>query len=133
MKERIKEYMDFIGINAGKLAEILDVQRSNISHILNGRNKPGAQFIERFLLRFPEVDARWLITGKGTMLGDNMEKAEEKPDKSLSEKQSIPPAKENQKKNSSANDEGQVENSVEKVILLYTDGTFSSYNPPIMR
>ena len=52
MKDRIKSYMDYKGITAGELSLALDVQRSNISHILNGRNMPGAAFIEKLLLSF---------------------------------------------------------------------------------
>ena len=131
MKERIKEYMDYIGIPAGKLAELLEVQRSNISHILNGRNKPGAHFIERFLLCFPEVDARWLITGQGTMLIENNENPKEKSVIKKPEKQVILPAKENKEEDSPVHEKEPVENRVEKVILLHTDGTFSSYNPSL--
>ena len=52
MKERIKQYMDYKSVSAGDLSSLLEVQRSNISHILNGRNKPGASFIEKLLLIF---------------------------------------------------------------------------------
>ena len=68
MKDRIKKYMDYKNISAGELATLLEVQRSNISHILNGRNMPGAAFIEKLLVSFPDLDARWLITGDGEML-----------------------------------------------------------------
>ncbi|NOR74289.1 MAG: transcriptional regulator, partial [Draconibacterium sp.] len=68
MKDRIKQYMDYKSISAGELSSRLDVQRSNISHILNGRNKPGASFIEKFLVSFPDLDARWLLTGSGKMV-----------------------------------------------------------------
>lgn len=68
MKDRIKEFMDFKGLNAGELAGKLDVQPSNISHILHGRNKPSAAFIEKFLQVFPEINARWLLTGSGAIV-----------------------------------------------------------------
>ena len=67
MKERIQKYMDFKNINAGELSVKLEVQRSNISHILNGRNKPSAAFIEKMLNVFPDLNARWLLTGEGNM------------------------------------------------------------------
>jgi len=68
MKDRIKQYIEYKGISAGELAVALEVQRSNISHILNGRNKPGASFIEKLLVVFPDLNARWLLTGKGNMV-----------------------------------------------------------------
>ena len=122
MKDRIKEFIGYKGVSAGELADMLDVQRSNISHILNGRNKPGAVFLERFLLSFPEIDARWLLTGKGNMISskNNVSGNTEKTDKmtehtSSSELPMSGPA--NRKE------------EIEKVILLYADGSFSSYTP----
>ena len=71
MKDRIKKYMDYKNISAGELATLLEVQRSNISHVLNGRNMPGAAFIEKLLLNFPDIDARWLLTGVGEMISES--------------------------------------------------------------
>lgn len=68
MKTRIRKFIDHKNISPVELADQIGVQRSNISHILNGRNKPGAAFLEKFLRTFPEVNARWLLTGEGDML-----------------------------------------------------------------
>ena len=122
MKDRIKKFIDYKGISGGELADILDVQRSNISHILNGRNKPGAALLERFLSAFPDVNARWLLTGKENMLNVKSEvqvKPTETSDKTDTPKDLELPFNRNQKNLT----------EVEKVILLYTDGTFSSYTP----
>ncbi len=69
MKERIRKFMDYKSITPVELADQIGVQRSNVSHILNGRNKPGSAFLEKFLLAFPEISARWLLTGEGEMIG----------------------------------------------------------------
>ena len=45
-------------------ADKIGVQRSNISHILSGRSKPGLDFLEKVLETFPRVNAEWLVTGK---------------------------------------------------------------------
>ncbi|MFW6223033.1 MAG: helix-turn-helix domain-containing protein [Bacteroidota bacterium] len=120
MKDRIKEFIDYKGISAGELADLLDVQRSNISHILNGRNKPGAVFLKRFLLSFPEVNARWLLTGEGQMVNvnpNNQKKSLENTSETKYPKAPQLPFDEHQ-----AN-----KMDIEKVILLYADGSFSSY------
>jgi len=120
MKDRIKKIIDYKGISAGELADLLDVQRSNVSHILNGRNKPGAVFIERFLLTFPDVNARWLLTGKEDMLNTT----------SNSSFATTSTRNDNTSNNIDAEITGnQFENKVEKVILLHSDGTFTSYTP----
>ncbi len=68
MRNRLKEYMLSKSLNAAEFADRIGVQRSNISHILNGRNNPGAQFLEKLLVAFPDLNADWLITGRGEML-----------------------------------------------------------------
>lgn len=45
-------------------ADKIGVQRSSVSHILKGRNKPSLDFIQRVITNFPRVDAHWLITGQ---------------------------------------------------------------------
>ncbi|MDD4755554.1 MAG: helix-turn-helix transcriptional regulator [Prolixibacteraceae bacterium] len=121
MKDRIRQFIEHKGVTAGELAEITGVQRSNISHIFNGRNKPGAQFIEKFLLAFPEINARWLLTGEGSMFNesniDNISsqrpvEVKSEPDVLYGTGQKIP-----------QNDEKQVQ----KLILLNSDGTFTIY------
>lgn len=65
MKERLEELMKLERLTSVKLAEILDVQPSNISHIMSGRNNPSYDFIVKFIDRFPHVNAEWIISGKG--------------------------------------------------------------------
>ncbi|SHE38088.1 hypothetical protein SAMN05444274_101220 [Mariniphaga anaerophila] len=126
MKERIQKFIDYKGISPGELSEILEVQRSNISHILNGRNKPGAVFIEKFLLAFPSVNARWLFTGEGSMLIGEDSASEPKPIvKEVKREPEIPFATE--KKEAPVSPKKNVA-VLEKVVLLYSDGTFVSYN-----
>jgi transcriptional regulator with XRE-family HTH domain len=130
MKDRIQKFIDYKSISPGSLAEILEVQRSNISHILNGRNKPGAIFIEKLLLAFPMLNARWLFTGEGPMVIGMTE-----PVRDVTEK-APEPVKETSVATKNADDvqalpiSASDDKSIEKVVLLYSDGTFSSYNPP---
>lgn len=63
MKERVQQILNAKSISASKLAEILDVQASGISHILSGRNKPSLDFIIKLLNRFPDISPDWFILG----------------------------------------------------------------------
>lgn len=121
MKDRIKEYMDYKSIAAGELANILEVQRSNISHVLNGRNKPGASFIEKLLISFPDLNARWLMTGEGEMIFNSVdsEYKVEEPAKKITEQF------EKQVNYSEPKNSGKL---IDKVVVLYSDGTFADYN-----
>lgn len=69
MNDRIKHFMDYKGISSSELADSIGVQRSNVTHVLQGRNKPGFLFISKLLETYPEINAKWLITGDGDMLG----------------------------------------------------------------
>lgn len=70
MKERLEQFMGTMGLTAGQLAAKMGVQRSGISHLLAGRNKPSYDFMLKFLKTFPSVRAEWLLTGQGSMLRD---------------------------------------------------------------
>lgn len=60
---RIRMIIDSHRLTAGAFADKIGVQRSNVSHVLSGRNKPSFEFLEKVLLAFPKVSALWLITG----------------------------------------------------------------------
>ncbi len=135
MKDRIKEYIEYKQITAGELAVKLDVQRSNISHILNGRNKPGAAFIEKLLIVFPDLNARWLLTGKGNMLDKAGETGT--PDRNIlplateieQAPKPAPVAKEEIKEKTKKTERPvhKTQDEVDRMILVFTDGTFSTY------
>ena len=67
MKERIEEILVKYKLSSSQFADIIGVQRSSISHILSGRNKPSFDFINKILLKYPEINAHWLITGQGSI------------------------------------------------------------------
>lgn len=129
MKERIKQYMDYKSISPGELSSLLEVQRSNISHILNGRNKPGAAFIERLLKSFPDLNARWLLTGEEQMVMNtaikNIEQVSTQPDKVTIKKELQLPLADSLSSNDIDLSE---DKKIERVVLLYTDGTFTDFN-----
>lgn len=67
MIKRIKSLISVKNLTASQFADLLGVQRSNISHILSGRNKPSLDFILKITEHFPNVSIDWLINGKGEM------------------------------------------------------------------
>ena len=67
MKDRIQQIIDFLGLNPNTFAHEIGVNRSTLSHVLNGRNKPSIDFTQKVLNRYSEISARWLLTGVGKM------------------------------------------------------------------
>lgn len=65
MNNRLQQFLELENLTPARLADILGVQRSGLSHILSGRNKPGYDFIYKLLVKFPELSADWFLTGKG--------------------------------------------------------------------
>lgn len=62
--ERLQKIIDDLRLNVTEFSNQIGVQRSGISHLLSGRNKPGFEFFERLIFRYPDVDVYWLISGK---------------------------------------------------------------------
>lgn len=68
MNSRISLVLKAKNITPAQLADELGVQRSGISHILNGRNKPSLDFIQKLLKRYPDISMSWLMFGDGPMM-----------------------------------------------------------------
>lgn len=67
MQERLSIFLKEEELTSGRLAEIINVQPSAISHILSGRNKPGFDFISKLFHRFPKLNPKWIILGEEPM------------------------------------------------------------------
>lgn len=63
--KRLKQLIDHYELTASSFADIIDFNRSTISHLLSGRNKPSLDFVLKLIKNFPEVSIEWLIEGKG--------------------------------------------------------------------
>ena len=155
MTDRIRLLLETLNLTASQFADEIDVQRSGVSHIMSGRNKASLEFIRKILARYPEISPDWLISGKGPMYRHTSQKSEsaetvnqppiEKENtKELfdfnSEASEEMPGK---RAHESSRDKSKViENSsketsttqdkakqIERIIILYNDGSFKDYFP----
>ncbi|MFD2550931.1 helix-turn-helix domain-containing protein [Bizionia sediminis] len=132
--KRLEQVIKFYDESASSFAEKIGVQRSSISHILSGRNKPSLDFIMKILERFPEVELYWLLYGTGTF------------PKTVSNEQAVPiktpaaPSKNPEfdfestaagtKPVINKAEENMNENTdIERVIIFYKNGSFKAYKP----
>lgn len=138
--KRILEILEKSGLTPSEFADKIEVQRSAISHIVSGRNKPSLEFLIKIKKVFPEIDTDWLVFGteKEEELeeispeNENMENStgfhptlfdvdelDEKVENSenLSEKliQQESPIYSNSKK-------------IKKIVFFYEDGTFDDFS-----
>lgn len=65
MKDKITFLMRSEGLSTTRLAELLEIQPSAVSHLASGRNKPSYDLLQKILVRFPRVNPDWLLLGKG--------------------------------------------------------------------
>ncbi|WP_027381553.1 helix-turn-helix transcriptional regulator [Chryseobacterium daeguense] len=90
LNERISKVIEYSGLTPSEFADEVDVQRSSISHITSGRNKPSLEFIIKIKSRFPEILWDWLVNGDGEMLksdlSETVKKTEETSENSEEEK-----------------------------------------------
>lgn len=68
LNERISKIIQYSELSLSEFADKIEVQRSNISHITSGRNKPSLDFLIKIKDSFPELQWDWLINGDGEML-----------------------------------------------------------------
>ncbi len=133
MKDRIEKIIKDEGISSSKFADELGIQRSSISHILSGRNKPSLDVFQRILRKYPNINSDWLILGIGSMYKDTKtyeqkdifsEIKEEKKQEvkiSTNNKESITQTDITEFNTTKPNKE------IEKIIIFYTDKTFDIY------
>ena len=67
MINRINLILQAKNITAKQFAEEIGIQPSGMSHIMGGRNNPSLEFVSKVIRRYPEIDANWLLLGKGEM------------------------------------------------------------------
>lgn len=109
--ERLERLLAHYELSASSFADAIGVQRSSISHLLSGRNRPSLDFVMKVISRFPEVNLYWLLNGKGEFPPAKGKAAEAAPPPSFRP--------------------GHVkkEQAIERIVICYTDGTFQTYVP----
>lgn len=75
LNSRVQKIINYSELSSSEFADEIGVQRSNISHVLSGRNKPSLDFLMKIKDRFPEIRWEWLIEGKGAMIFSENEAA----------------------------------------------------------
>lgn len=120
LTDKIKQILVDKNITPSLFADEIGIQRSSMSHILAGRNKPSLDMVQKIVKRFPDLGINWIL--------DDEPLPSTPPE----------PALEPRKKNVSAPQPAQPivakerpvtipEKKVEKVLIFYSDGTFQEF------
>lgn len=67
MVSRIEAILSEKDLTQTQFAASINIQRSTLSHILSGRNKPSLDFVLKVVEAFPEINIEWLTLGIGDM------------------------------------------------------------------
>ena len=126
--KRLEKILEYYNITATAFAEEIDFNRSTISHLMSGRNKPSLEFVMKVLQKFPEVEMNWLLFGKGSFPSVKKNEVPITANKQIKNEKSIDLFSEqnlsSEKINTTKNNVGK---SIERIVVFYKDGTFNSY------
>ncbi len=142
MIDRIQKILEHYHLSSSQFANEIGIQRSAMSHILSGRNKPSLDFVLKVKNRFPEINTDWLLFGKGEMVEKLNEKhleEEQKPDL-FAEITNGDPVEEKsreileyqedlEKPQKKSSESEETEDLVEKIVFFYKNGKFRIYIP----
>lgn len=115
INDRVELVIKMHNLTSSSFADQIGVQRSSVSHVLSGRNKPGVDFIEKILRTYPRVNAHWLLTGENIEV-TNVNNSEDVVNK-LAEDKMV----------TQQNELRQV--GLVKIVEFYSDETFKVYLP----
>lgn len=124
IKDRLRMIMESHKLNAGSFADKIGVQRSNVSHVLSGRNKPSFDFVEKLLQAFPRVSAEWLFTGRQVQNGSENQVGKEEFDL-----KSEPVVASSASLNTKEDFTPKSGKKIVKTIVFYEDFTFDAFLP----
>lgn len=113
-------------------ADEIGVQRSSISHILSGRNRPSLEIIQKIVARFPEFTYEWLLEQtqeKVTPMSTPVLRPTDRPESSRAVyKKTFPPELSAIPDLSASNDK-EDSRVIEKILIFFSDKTFTEYRP----
>lgn len=139
MNDKIKQILVEKNISPSHFADEIGVQRSSISHILAGRNKPSLDIIQKIIRRYPDLGLDWILDDEDTAVDFYTTTRSETRDLPSQNPRNSYPANGSQlNKNtrpvqryapSNSEEPTKETKSVERILIFYTDGTFKSYRP----
>ena len=145
--KRLEIILDYYNLSASAFADKINVQRSSLSHLLSGRNKPSFDFIIKVIEVFPEVDLYWILNGKGSfpkseIVSTSFEASEKnntstpiiessfsEPDLFSTVEKVIPPTLSESNPVESIKTENNSPEEIERIVVFFRNGTFKNYKP----
>ncbi|WP_460977519.1 helix-turn-helix transcriptional regulator [Spirosoma knui] len=151
INDKIKQILIDKNLTPSYFADEIGVQRSSISHILSGRNRPSFDIIQKIIRRFPELGYEWImeeepqLTNQPTHMNrlaghPAAERFNTSPASYTapaptvrSQRNEIPPVAPSHQEIQLTPQPVPVANTadkkIERILIFYTDGSFREYSP----
>jgi len=145
LNDKVKQILIDKSISPSHFADEIGVQRSSVSHILAGRNKPSLDIVQKIIRRYPDLGMEWImdeeelpdieLDRRVNNQGNSRQKSSVPSNSALlesSEKKS--PDISTVQRNLEAKENSRtvfetVQKSIERILIFYSDGTFKQYTP----
>ena len=128
---RLERTMANHNLSAASFATKIGVQRSAISHILSGRNKPSLDFLMKVYESFDEVALEWLILGTTTSLPREVQDLDlfksEPINREMLDKTKSEALTENIINSPTITSKSEI--ALKEIVHFYEDGTFERFKP----
>lgn len=124
---RLEKIMEYYDLTATALAEEIDFNRSTISHLISGRNKPSLEFVMKILQKYSEVELEWLVLGKGNFPPSTIKSTQAPKSSSTPTPLKSLDLFSESNLTSVLSNKPSSQKSVERVVVFFTDGTFKNY------
>lgn len=142
LNNKIKQILVDKSISPSHFADEIGVQRSSISHILAGRNKPSLDIVQKIIRRYPDLGMDWILeddhpigppislklseSGVETDNSTTRIKGRSALDSHTEKIKPDAPIQSNPEANRVVDFE---EKAIERILIFYADGTFRQYRP----
>ena len=127
---RIEKIRNNHQLTADSFATKIGVQRSAMSHILSGRNKPSLDFLIKIYDNFDDVNLEWLILGESSHQPQKIQNKSNSTNHQLTEdlNKIVSFATISDKKTITPNLSQEIE-APKEIIYIYPDGKFQRFTP----
>ena len=123
---RIEEVRGNHQLSAAGFASKIGVQRSAMSHILSGRNKPSLEFLMKIYEAFDEVGLDWLVLGTVSV---PTPKQDQNLFPSFVTAEAPPTISKTTEIQNPFSNQSEESESPKEIIYLYNDGSFERFVP----
>jgi len=123
--QRMYKIMEHYNLSAATFSDEINVQRSSISHLLSGRNKPSLEFVLKIVDHYEEATLDWLLYGRNSFPTSQKNNAKDQEEKIISS------PTQNRKDTALLIDKSQKKTTpseIERIVVFYQNGTFKEYS-----